>query len=55
MPNYWNDRIDLVKLVSTGKKDELLLERKLAVGPTPVGVMNGGNVTSVPVSALIAV
>ena len=24
--NYWNDRIDMVKLVYTGKKDEFLLE-----------------------------
>jgi hypothetical protein len=27
--NYWNDRIDMVKLVSTWKKDEFLLELKL--------------------------
>jgi AbiV family abortive infection protein len=27
--NYWNDRIDTVKLVSTGKKDEFLLELTL--------------------------
>jgi AbiV family abortive infection protein len=27
--NYWNDRIDLVKLISTGKKNEFILELSL--------------------------